>query len=40
MTAMAPRLPGLFHVGWVVRDCEAAQRELNARLGAGPLLVG
>jgi Glyoxalase/Bleomycin resistance protein/Dioxygenase superfamily len=32
----APRLPGLFHVGWVVRDCAAAQEELSARLGAGP----
>jgi methylmalonyl-CoA/ethylmalonyl-CoA epimerase len=32
----APRLPGLFHVGWVVRDCAAAQEELAARLGAGP----
>jgi Glyoxalase/Bleomycin resistance protein/Dioxygenase superfamily len=31
-----PRLPGLFHVGWVVRDCAAAQEELSARLGAGP----
>lgn len=29
------RLPGLFHIGWVVRDCAAAQRELSARLGAG-----
>jgi len=32
----APRLPKLFHVGWVVRDCAAAQAELTARLGAGP----
>jgi methylmalonyl-CoA/ethylmalonyl-CoA epimerase len=32
----APRLPGLFHVGWVVRDCAAAQQELSGRLGAGP----
>jgi hypothetical protein len=32
------RLPGLFHIGWVVRDCAAAQRELAARLGAGPFL--
>ena len=31
-----PRLPRLFHVGWVVRDCAAAQEELRARLGAGP----
>ena len=39
MTAMLPpRLPGLFHIGWVVRDCEAAQGELSARLGAGPFL--
>ena len=30
------RLPELFHVGWVVRDCAAAQAELGARLGAGP----
>jgi glyoxalase/bleomycin resistance protein/dioxygenase superfamily protein len=37
MTAMSPsRLPELFHIGWVVRDCAAAQRELSARLGAGP----
>jgi len=36
---MAPlRLPELFHVGWVVRDCAAAQEELSARLGAGPFL--
>jgi hypothetical protein len=34
----APRLPELFHVGWVVRDCDAAQRELTERLGAGPFL--
>ena len=33
-----PRLPELFHVGWVVRDCTAAQKELSARLGAGPFL--
>jgi methylmalonyl-CoA/ethylmalonyl-CoA epimerase len=39
MTAMLPpRLPGLFHIGWVVRDCAAAQEELSARLGAGPWL--
>ena len=31
-----PRLPELFHIGWVVRDCLAAQEELSARLGAGP----
>lgn len=36
MTAGGPRLPRLFHVGWVVRDCAAAQEELSARLGAGP----
>jgi hypothetical protein len=33
-----PRLPELFHIGWVVRDCAAAQQELSARLGAGPFL--
>ncbi|MBO0801610.1 MAG: VOC family protein [Nocardiopsaceae bacterium] len=33
-----PPLPELFHVGWVVRDCAAAQRELGERLGAGPFL--
>ena len=33
-----PRLPELFHIGWVVRDCAAAQRELGARLGAGPFV--
>lgn len=41
MTSPAPaplRLPGLFHIGWVVQDCAAAQRELSARLGAGPFL--
>ena len=37
MTA-APRLGELFHIGWVVHDCEAAQEELSARLGAGPFL--
>ncbi len=36
--APLPRLPGLFHIGWVVRDCAAAQRELTARLGAGPFV--
>jgi hypothetical protein len=35
---MTPRLPGLFHIGWVVRDCVAAQGELSVRLGAGPFL--
>jgi methylmalonyl-CoA/ethylmalonyl-CoA epimerase len=34
----APRLGELFHIGWVVRDCAAAQQELSARLGAGPFL--
>ena len=39
MTALpAPRLPKLFHIGWVVRDCAAAAGELSARLGAGPFL--
>jgi methylmalonyl-CoA/ethylmalonyl-CoA epimerase len=33
-----PRLPQLFHIGWVVRDCAAAQQELSARLGAGPFV--
>ena len=37
MTA-PPRLPELFHIGWVVRDCAAAQEELSARLGAGPFV--
>ena len=37
MTA-APRLGELFHIGWVVHDCEAAQEELRTRLGAGPCL--
>ena len=32
------RLPELFHIGWVVRDCAAAQEDLRARLGAGPFL--
>jgi methylmalonyl-CoA/ethylmalonyl-CoA epimerase len=36
--APLPRLPELFHIGWVVRDCAAAQRELSARLGAGPFV--
>ena len=34
----APRLPELFHIGWVVHDCAAAQAELSARLGAGPFV--
>ena len=34
-----PGLPELFHIGWVVRDCAAAQRELTARLGAGPFVT-
>jgi methylmalonyl-CoA/ethylmalonyl-CoA epimerase len=39
MTVMPlPALPELFHIGWVVRDCAAAQRELTARLGAGPFV--
>lgn len=33
------QLPELFHVGWVVRDCAAAQEELSARLGAGPFVA-
>jgi methylmalonyl-CoA/ethylmalonyl-CoA epimerase len=33
------QLPELFHAGWVVRDCAAAQEELSARLGAGPFLA-
>jgi methylmalonyl-CoA/ethylmalonyl-CoA epimerase len=33
-----PGLPELFHIGWVVRDCVAAQQELGARLGAGPFV--
>jgi methylmalonyl-CoA/ethylmalonyl-CoA epimerase len=37
MTVMPhPKLPELFHIGWVVRDCAAAQQELSVRLGAGP----
>jgi methylmalonyl-CoA/ethylmalonyl-CoA epimerase len=36
--APLPRLPELFHIGWVVRDCAVAQRELSARLGAGPFV--
>ena len=38
MTAAPPGLPELFHIGWVVRDCEAAQRDLSERLGAGPFV--
>jgi hypothetical protein len=33
-----PRLPEVFHVGWVVRDCAAAQSELAGRLGVGPFV--
>lgn len=33
---MTVKLPSLFHIGWVVYDCVAAQEELTARLGAGP----
>lgn len=29
-------LPNLFHVGWVVRDCEAAGERMIRELGAGP----
>ncbi|HEY1668405.1 MAG TPA: VOC family protein [Trebonia sp.] len=36
--APLPGLPKLFHIGWVVRDCAAAQQELGARLGAGPFV--
>lgn len=32
------QLPELFHLGWVVRDCAAAQQELAERLGAGPFV--
>ena len=32
----AVRLPEIFHVGWVVRDCDAAVNDLRTRLGAGP----
>lgn len=31
-----PGLPELFHIGWVVRECVAAQEELAGRFGAGP----
>lgn len=34
----APALPDLFHLGWVVRDCRAAQERLGRDLGAGPWL--
>jgi methylmalonyl-CoA/ethylmalonyl-CoA epimerase len=33
-----PPLPELFHIGWVVADCAAAQAELRDRYGAGPFL--
>ena len=36
--APLPGLPELFHIGWVVRDCAAAQQELSTRLGAGPFV--
>ena len=36
MAMSMPKLGKLFHIGWVVRDCAAAQQELSARLGAGP----
>jgi len=36
MAMSLPKLGKLFHIGWVVRDCAAAQQELSARLGAGP----
>ena len=32
----APTLPAVFHVGWVVRNCDAAVEDLRTRLGAGP----
>lgn len=35
----ALRLPELFHIGWVVRDCAAAQEELSSSLGVGPFRV-
>jgi methylmalonyl-CoA/ethylmalonyl-CoA epimerase len=38
MTMSFPQLPELFHIGWIVRDCAAAQEELSARLGAGPFV--
>lgn len=30
------RLPDLFHLGWVVGDCEAAEARMTRGLGAGP----
>jgi methylmalonyl-CoA/ethylmalonyl-CoA epimerase len=35
-----PSLPEVFHVGWVVRDCDAAVEDLRTRLGAGPFAMG
>lgn len=29
-------LPDLFHIGWVVRDCDAARDRMIRELGAGP----
>jgi len=29
-------LPELFHIGWVVRDCAAAEERMVSELGAGP----
>ena len=29
-------LPDLFHIGWVVRDCRAAEERMIRELGAGP----
>jgi Glyoxalase/Bleomycin resistance protein/Dioxygenase superfamily len=29
-------LPELFHIGWVVRDCRAAEERMIRELGAGP----
>jgi methylmalonyl-CoA/ethylmalonyl-CoA epimerase len=29
-------LPDLFHLGWVVRDCDAARERMTRDLGAGP----
>jgi hypothetical protein len=34
------QLPKVFHVGWVVRDCDAAVEDLRSRLGAGPFATG
>lgn len=33
---MPCQLPELFHLGWVVRDCDAAVADLGGRFGAGP----